>query len=455
MAPRRLILSAFFFNPQGDNRMSWRYPSAPAGSEIFRLDYYRELAIAAEKACLDTIFLADHVAIWDSYASNITSYANARLEPLTLLSALSTVTSKIGLICTASASYTEPYNLARMFASLDHLSGGRAGWNVVTSGMNEEASNYGRDQTIEHATRYERAAEYLDLAMSLWDSWEDDALVINKESGVFAEKSRVHHVDHVGRFFKVRGPLNVPRPPQGHPIIVQAGSSDDGKNLAAKYADLNFALVRNIDEGKAYRADFDVRLAKFGRTPESLRILPGILPIVAASDEEVRKIESQLDSLIPEQVGIDLVSSWVGMDISGSPLDGPIPDLPDEAHFDGQRTNLEQIKQYKSEGRTLREVARIVGNFGSAPTFSGSPKQIADTIEEWFNAGACDGFNLMFPTIPDQWLRFAHQVVPILQEKGLVPREYGVGTLRDRLGLPKPINVFGSETSILEHSHAN
>jgi len=454
MALRRLILSAFFFNPQGDNRMSWRNPSAPSGSEIFHLDYYRRLAVAAEKACLDAIFLADHVAIWDSYASNVTSYANARLEPLTLLSALSTVTSHIGLICTGSASYTEPYNLARMFASLDHLSGGRAGWNVVTSGMDEEASNYGRDESIEHSTRYQRAAEFLDVAKGLWDSWEDDALVIDKVSGVFADKRRVHHLNHEGPFFKVRGPLNVPRSPQGHPIIVQAGSSDDGKNLAAKYADLNFALLRNIDEGMAYRADFNQRLARFGRAPEALRILPGILPVVAGSDDEVREVERQLDTLIPEQVGIDLVSSWVGMDLSGSPLDGPIPTLPDESHFDGQRTNLAKIKQYKNEGRTLREVARIVGNFGSAPTFSGTPKQIADKMEQWFNAGACDGFNLMFPTIPDQWLKFALEVVPVLQKRGLVPREYAEGTFRDRLGLPKPQNQFAHNVLTSEHPDA-
>jgi FMN-dependent oxidoreductase (nitrilotriacetate monooxygenase family) len=455
MARKRLILSAFFFNPQGDNRMSWRYPSAPSGSEIFHLDYYRRLASAAEKACLDAIFLADHVAIWDSYASNVTSYANARLEPLTLLSALSTVTSHIGLICTGSASYTEPYNLARMFASLDHLSGGRAGWNVVTSGMNEEASNYGRDGSIEHSTRYQRAGEFLDVAKKLWDSWEDGAILIDKQSGIFADKRRVHRLNHEGPFFKVRGPLNVPRPPQGHPIIVQAGSSGDGKNLAAKYADLNFALLRNIDEGKAYRSDFNQRLALFGRTPEALRILPGILPVVASSDDEVREVERQLDRLIPEQVAIDLVSSWVGMDLSGSPLDGPIPALPEEAHFDGQRTNLAKIKQYKSEGRTLREVARIVGNFGSAPTFSGTPKQIADSMEAWFHAGACDGFNLMFPTIPDQWLKFVQEVVPILQEKELVPREYGKGTFRDRLGLPKPVNQFSAAMRDTEHSHGN
>jgi FMN-dependent oxidoreductase (nitrilotriacetate monooxygenase family) len=441
VAKKHLILSAFFFNPQGDNRMSWRYPTAPR-TEIFSLDYYQRLAVAAEQACLDAVFVADHVAIWDSYPSNIAHYANARLEPITLLSALAAVTKRIGLISTASASYSEPYNLARAFASLDHLSGGRSAWNVVTSAMNEEAMNFGRDGNIEHRTRYQRAAEFLDVAKALWDSWEDDALLINKESGFFAKRERVHHLNHSGEFFKVRGPLNVPRPPQGHPVIVQAGSSDDGKNLAAKHADLNFALLRTVAEGKAYREDFNIRLAKYGRMPSDLKVLPGILPIVASSKDEVQEKEALLERLVPKEVSVDLISTWVGIDLSGAPLDGPIPALPDEAHFDGQRTNLALIKKYKSEGRTLREVARIVANAGSAPTISGTPKEIADQLEEWFQAGAADGFNLMFPTIPEDWMRFMKEVVPELQRRGLVPSEYAPGTLRDRLNLPKPQNQF-------------
>src|ERR1700742_4682930 len=327
-----MILSAFFFNPQGDHRMSWRHPDAP-GREVFGLSYYRRLAEAAETARMDAIFVADHVAMWDTYESNVAHYANARLEPITLLAALAAVTRHIGLIVTASASYSEPYNIARAFASLDHLSGGRFGWNVVTSGMNEEAMNFGRDANIEHASRYERAQEFLDVTKALWDSLEDDSLLLDKNSGFFADPRRVHRINHSGKHFKVRGPLNVPRPPQGHPVIVQAGSSEDGKRLAALHADLNFALVRSIEEGKRYRQDFDDRLRRVARKPGDLKVLPGILPIVAKSRSEAEEKRDFLETLVPARVGIDLVSSWCGIDLSGYPIDGPLPPLPDVATY--------------------------------------------------------------------------------------------------------------------------
>ncbi len=442
----KLILTGFFFNPQGDNRMSWRYPSAPT-HEIFTLEYYQKLVLAAEQAGLDAVFLADHVSIWDSYPSNIASYANARLEPITLLSALAAVTKRIGLFSTISASYSEPYNVARMLASLDHISKGRAGWNVVTSGMNEEAMNYGRDARIEHSSRYKRAEEYATLVKALWDSWEDDALTINKQSGEFADPSKVHKVDHRGEYFKVRGPLNVPRPLQGHPIIIQAGSSTDGRDLAAKHADLNFTLLRSIEEGQQYRADYNDRLASFGRTPKSLKILPGILPIVAGSAAELEEKKRLLESLVPYQVAIDLVSSWVGMDLSGLDLDALLPELPDESTFDGQRTNLVKVKQYQSEGLTLRQISTIVASAGSAPIVGGTPKEIADELEAWFRAGAADGFALMFPTIPEDWDRFLEEVMPELKRRGLIAGDDGSGTIRDRLRLPKPKNTFSRQSA--------
>jgi FMN-dependent oxidoreductase (nitrilotriacetate monooxygenase family) len=439
MTNRRMILSGFFFNPQGDHRMSWRHPAAP-GRDIFGLQYFRELADAAERAKLDAIFLADHVAIWDSYESNVAHYANARLEPLTLLSALAAVTKDIGLIATASASYTEPYNLARTFASLDYISNGRAAWNVVTSGMNEEAMNFGRDGNIEHAFRYERAAEFLETAKALWDSIEDEALLFDKQSGFFANPALVHRIDHQGKHFKVRGPLNVPRPPQGYPVIVQAGSSRDGKDLAARHAEINFSLARSIEEGKKNRAEFDDRLAQYGRTPDSLKILPGILPIVAASLSEAEEKRDFLESLTPPRLAIDLVSSWVGMDLSGYPVDGPVPELPDESTFDGQRTNLVRVKTMAAQGMTIRQIASQVAKAGTAPMMSGTPKQIADEMEAWFTEGAADGFNLMFPVLPEDWTNFCRDVVPELQRRGLVQTEYKPGTLRDKLGLKRPLN---------------
>jgi FMN-dependent oxidoreductase (nitrilotriacetate monooxygenase family) len=441
-----MILSAFFFNPQGDHRLSWRHPDAP-GREIFGLPYYARLAHVAEAARMDAIFIADHVAMWDTYPSNIVHYANARLEPVSLLAALAAVTRHVGLIVTASASYSEPYNLARTFASLDHLSNGRVGWNVVTSGMQEEAQNFGRDANIEHASRYARAAEFLDVTKALWDSIEDDALLFDKDSGRFADPRGVHRVDHVGEYFRLRGPLNVPRPVQGHPVIVQAGSSEDGKNLAAAHADLHFARVRTIAEGQRYRKDFDARLRRAGRQASHLKILPGILPIVAQSRAEAEDRRDFLETLVPEQFGIDLVSSWGGVDLSAYPADGPLPALPDVATYDGQRSNLQRMQAFAREALTIREVARRISNAGTGPVLAGTPTDIADELEAWYRAGAADGFNLMFPVLPVDLVNFADLVVPELQRRGLTPKAYADGTLRDRLGLLRPANRFSQDVA--------
>ena len=281
-----------------------------------------------------------------------------------------------------------------------------------------------------------------DITKALWDSLEDDALLFDKESGFFADPARVHRINHIGEHFKVRGPLNVPRPPQGHPVIVQAGSSEDGKNLAARHADLNFALVRTIEEGQRYRRDFDERLQRFGRKPGELKILPGILPIVAKSRDDAREKRDFLETLMPPSVAIDLVSSWCGMDLSTFPVDGPLPPLPDIATYDGQRTNLERLKAFARENLSIREIARRIANAGTGPVMAGTPAEIADEMEAWYEAGAADGFNLMFPLLPDDWLNFATLVVPELQRRGLTRREYANGTLRDRLGLPRPANRF-------------
>lgn len=419
--------------------MSWRDPRTPT-REVFDLQYYIDLVRSAERGRLDALFVADHVGMWDTYESNIKHYANARLEPVTLLAALAAVTDRIGLIATASASYNEPYNLARFFASLDHISRGRIGWNVVTSAMKEEAMNFGRDGNIEHGARYERAAEFLTITKDLWDSVEDDALPIDKESGIFAYPSRVHRLEHSGKHFRVRGPLNVPRPPQGHPLIVQAGSSEDGKNLAAQHADVNFALVRNIKDGCKYRRDFDARLRKFGRDPRDLKILPGILPIVAQSRAEAEEKRDFLETLVPERVGIDLVSSWCGIDLSGYLIDGPLPPLPDASSYNGQRTNLDRLKAFADEGLTIREIARRLSNAGTAPVMAGTAKDIADEMEAWYEAGAADGFNLMFPILPNDLTAFAENVSPELRRRGLTRHEYMPGTLRDQLGLRRPPN---------------
>jgi FMN-dependent oxidoreductase (nitrilotriacetate monooxygenase family) len=436
-----MILSAFFFNPQGDHRMSWRHPHA-AGSEVFDFEFYRKLLEAAEGAKLDTLFVADHVAIWDSVQSGVAHYANARLEPLTLLSALAAVTKNIGLITTASSSYSEPYNVARMFASLDHISRGRASWNVVTSAMDEEAQNFGRDGNIDHSNRYERAGEFLDVVKALWDSWEDDAILLDRESGYYADPAKVHKLDHKGKHFSVRGPLNVLRPPQGHPIIVQAGSSEAGKEFAAAHADLHFAIVKDKEEGKKYREDIDARLHRLGRRPEDFKILPGVLPVVASSTSEAQERQEYLEGLMPVQVGLDLLSSWSGLDLAGVPLDGPLPPLPDETTFNGGHTALNRVRLWASQNLNVGEIAKKLANSGAVPTVAGTAIQVADQLEDWFVSGAADGFNLMFPLLPEDWLNFTDQVVPELQRRGLFRTEYEPGTFRDRLGIPKPINRF-------------
>jgi FMN-dependent oxidoreductase (nitrilotriacetate monooxygenase family) len=441
MPSKPMILTAFFFNPQGDNRMSWRAPNAPR-HEVYGLDYYRRLALAAENAKMDAIFVADHVAMWDTYASNVRHYANARLEPVTLLAALAAVTKNIGLIATASTSYSEPYNLARALASIDHISDGRMGWNVVTSAMNEEALNFGRDGNTEHARRYERAAEFVEVAKELWDSIEGEALLIDKTSGDFADPARVHRIDHAGKYFKVRGPLNVPRPPQGYPLIVQAGSSRDGMNFAARHADVNFAIYRSIEEGRKYRADFDMLLAENGRNPDSFKILPGILPVVADSRGEAEERQGLLANLIPERLAVDLVSSWCGIDMSSLPVDGPLPPLPEEESYHGQRSNLAQLRAFATKNMTIRDVAKVLATAGAAPVFAGTPTDIADQLEAWFTGGAADGFNLMFPVLPDDWIRFAESVVPELQRRGIARKNYSPGILRERLGLQRPANRF-------------
>jgi FMN-dependent oxidoreductase (nitrilotriacetate monooxygenase family) len=441
-----LILSAFFFNPQGDHRMSWRHPRAP-GQEVFDFDFYRKLLQEAERAKFDTLFVADHVAIWDSVKSGVTHYANARLEPLTLLSALAAVTEHIGLITTASSSYSEPYNVARMFASLDHISKGRASWNVVTSAMDEEAQNFGHDGNIVHGDRYERADEFLDIVKALWDSWEDDAILLDRASGRYADAGKVHQLNHKGKYFRVRGPLNVPRPPQGHPVIVQAGSSDSGKDFAAAHADLHFAIIRDKEEGLRYREDINARLKKFGRRPDSFKILPGVLPVVASSASEAEERQQYLESLMPEQVGVDLLSSWSGTDLTSCPLDGPLPPLPDESTFNGGRTALNRVKLWASQNLTLGEIAKRLANSGAVPTIAGTASQVADQLEDWFRAGAADGYNLMFPLLPEDWFNFTSQVVPELQRRGVFRREYEPGTFRDRLGLQRPPNRFFADGS--------
>lgn len=437
MSHNTMILNLFFFNPQGDYRFSWRHPDAPE-NEIFTLNYYTALARKAEAATLDALFIADHTGIWDS---GLAHYANARLEPLTLLSALAAVTDNIGLMATASTSYTEPYNLARYFASLDFLSNGRASWNIVTSWLEEEAANFGLEQIPQHGNRYQRAGEFIDVVTHLWDSWEDGALLFDKPRGLFADADKVHHLNHHGDFFKVRGPLNVPRPPQGHPVLVQAGSSEAGKQLAASKADMHFVFIKSIEQGKAYREEMNQRLKALGRSPEAFKIIAGVLPVVVNSEAEKAERQQLNAQLMSDRMAIDLLSAYLKLDLSPYPYDKPLPPLPDEANFDGIRTVLQLIRDY-DPALTILELGRLLLQSSDSWLVIGSAQEVADTLAEIYLSGAADGFNLMFPLLPGDFDRFAEQVAPILKAKGVMKAEYAPGTLREKLGLPLARNHF-------------
>ncbi|WP_338524608.1 NtaA/DmoA family FMN-dependent monooxygenase [Pseudomonas batumici] len=443
MPKKSMILNLFFFNPQGDYRFSWRHPEAPT-MEIFSLPYYVKLVQQAEAAQFDAVFVADHVAVWDSVDSGLKHYANPRLEPITLLSALAAVTHSIGLMATASTSYNDPFNISRYFASLDHLSGGRASWNVVTSWLEEEAANFGGGGVPKHGDRYQRAHEFIAVVKRLWDSWEEGALLFNKSTGDFADVAKVHAIHHQGEHFTVRGPLNVPRSPQGHPILAQAGSSEAGRNLAAAHADVHFCFINSVDEGLTYRADLNRRLALHGRAPGDLKIIAGVLPVVLENETEAERRQQLVDSLVIDAMAIDLVSSYTRLNLNGLSPDEPLPPLPDESEFDGIRTELAIIKKY-DPSMSIRDIGRQLVKSSSTWLVIGTAEQVAAQLSELYEANAVDGYNLMFPFLPTDFERFTASVVPLLQQRGVFRQAYEPGTLRDRLGLKTPSNSFAVE----------
>lgn len=417
---KQLHLSAFL-GPHGHHVAAWRHPDTDLRTPLFEL--YRRQARIAEDACLDAIFFADNVALTGA----------PTLEPLTLLAALAAGTTHLGLVATATTTYNEPYHLARKFASLDSISNGRAGWNLVTSDNAAEAGNFGRDQHVAHAERYARAREFFDVVDGLWRTWERDALVGDKAAGVLYDPGRVHRLDHHGDHFRVAGPLNVTPSPQGRPVVVQAGSSDTGRALAAATADVVFTAQPTLASAQAFYRDIQERRAREGKG--ALRIMPGIYAVVGESASHAQEKYAQLQSLIEPQAGLALLGRMIGnFDLSGYPLDGPLPELP--VTQDGQRSR-QQLLTALAEGENLsiRQLyERIAGGRGHL-TVIGTGEQVADAIQEWFEAGACDGFNLMAPLLPGGLEDFARHVVPVLQRRGLFRTAYAGTTLRSHLGL--------------------
>ncbi|VWC99022.1 LLM class flavin-dependent oxidoreductase [Burkholderia contaminans] len=434
-----LHLGAFLY-PTGHHIAAWRHPGSQADAGVdFR--HYVRLAQAAEAAKFDLVFLADGVGTRGDDVEFLSRTAHsyiAQFEPLTLLSALAAVTGRIGLVGTASTSFNEPFHIARKFASLDHISGGRAGWNLVTSSSEHEARNFNRDAHFDHAERYARAEEFADVVRGLWDSWGDDAFVRDRASGRFFDPNKRHVLDHRGRFFQVRGPLNVARPPQGHPVVVQAGSSPAGTRLAARTAEVIFTAQQTLDDAVAFYADVKGQLAAFGRDPDTLKIMPGVFPVVGRTESEAREKFDALQSLIDPTVGLALVSGLTGgFDLSAYPLDGPIPPLP-ETNASKSRQAL-TIELARRENLTIRELYLRVAGARGHWQLVGTPEQIVDQLEERFVRYGADGYNVMAPTLPGGLDDFIALVLPELRRRGLFRNDYAGHTLREHLGLRRPV----------------
>jgi N-acetyl-S-(2-succino)cysteine monooxygenase len=438
---KHMHLGAFLFHV-GHHVAAWRHSDTNAEG-LLDEGFYRRLAQTAERGKFDMIFLADALAVTDQFGLNVQHCVTVRPEPLTLLSYLAGVTENIGLAATVSTTYQAPYNLAREFSTLDHLSGGRAGWNVVTSGRDVEALNFGKEKHMEHSLRYERAQEFIEVVKSLWDSWEDDAIVADQLSGLFADPAKVHSLDHRGSHFQVRGPLNLPRTPQGRPVIIQAGASQTGQHLAARTAEVVFTAWQKMEDAKQFYTQLKSLLPSYGRTAEELKIMPGILPVIGSTEAEARDLEAELQELVLPQVGLMMLSDRLQVDLTEYPLDGPLPQLPELNDINGGKSRFQLMSEMSQrEGLTIRQLMyRVTGARGHR-TVCGTPVQIADLMEEWFVNGACDGFNIMPPYLPAGLDQFVERVIPELQHRGLFRTEYEGTTLRDHLGLTRPLSKY-------------
>ena len=435
--PSRQFRLGAFLMQTGHHIAGWRHPDAQedAGSN-FR--HYVELARLAEAAKFDAIFFADSSGVRSTHLGSLARTARSEFfEPVTLLSALAAITERIGLIATVSTSFHEPYNVARKFASLDQISGGRAGWNLVTSSSTAEAHNFNFDELPDHTNRYQRAAEFHDVVLGLWDSWDDDAFPRDKASGIYLDTEKLHVLDHRGDFFKVRGPLNVSRSPQGRPVVVQAGASESGRELAARTAEVIFVAHQTFDEAKAFYADIKGRLPRYGRERDDVKIMPGIFPVVGRTQAEAEEKFEQLQSLVDPVVGVALLSSVIGgVDLSAYDVDGPIPDLP-ETNGPKSRQHL-LVDLARRDKLTIRELyLRIAGARGHQQVV-GTPQSIADQLQQWFEEEGADGFNIMAPYFPGGLADFVELVLPELRRRGLFRTEYEGRTLRDHLGLKRP-----------------
>jgi alkanesulfonate monooxygenase len=443
---KQLHLGAFM-RPVGIHTAWWRMPGAYADAN-FNLKHLTRFIQTLERGRFDAFFMADHLAVLNMPMPALKRSATATsFEPLTLLSALAMVTERIGLIATASTTFDEPYHIARRFASLDHISGGRAGWNVVTTSNPDAALNFGLTEHVEHDERYRRAREFHAVVTGLWDSWADDAWLRDQASGVFFDPAKLHVLDHKGEHLSVRGPLNIARPVQGWPVIVQAGASDAGRQLAAETAEVIFGSSRTIEDGRRFYADVKGRMRALGRAPETLKILPGALVIAGRTRAEAQEKKALLDSLVHPDSGVPNLSMRLGVDASALDLDAPLPELPPTNASQSARDAL--VALARKDNLTVRQLAQYVGGYGGLQMV-GTAGEIADTMQEWLETGASDGFNVMFHTVPAGLDDFVDLVVPELQRRGIFRREYEGVTLRDHLGLQRPANRFFAQPAARE-----
>ena len=434
---KQMHLAAFIIAGPG-RPGGWRYPQSENG--WLDINYYKNIAQTLEKGRFDLAFFADILAVPNRYQGSHDSQlrhgalGSLRLEPLQVLTAMAAATSHLGLAATKSTSYYEPYDLARGLATLDHLSAGRAAWNIVTSFQDAEARNFSAVNHIDRDSRYDRADEFLEVTHKLWDSWEDDALVLDRQTPVFADPEKVHAIGHDGRFFQVDGPLNVPRPPQGYPVLIQAGASSRGKDFAAKWSDVIFVTHYSMESAVAFSQEMKARAKALGRDPDSLKILPGVTPLIGENEQVAAGKRAELDKLIEAEAGLSTLSYHLDVDLGQYPLDEPLPHLK----VPGVTGHYNEMREAGDKGAlSLREVGRMYANRYEGE-FVGTADGVTDKMQEWFESGACDGFMVCAPWQPGGFEDFVRLVVPKLQERGLFRKDYTGTTLRDHLGLERP-----------------
>jgi N-acetyl-S-(2-succino)cysteine monooxygenase len=442
----RMLRLGGFFSVPGNHLAGWRHPDA---QPTYDMDFlgYAHITQVAEAAKFDCIFFQDTVGVSGSRALARGERARSKLsrtvklEPTATLAALAMVTERIGLVATATTTYNEPYNIARRFMSIDHISGGRAGWNLVTSQIEDESENFGFDQHMAHAERYERAEEFYEVVTGLWDSWEEGGLLRDKASGQYIDRDKIHFLDHIGKHFKVKGPLNITRSPQGWPVIAQAGSSEAGRELAARTADVVFTAQTKIDEAKAFYADIKKRAATYGRAPEDIKIMPGLTPVLGKTMDDAQANYEYLQSLMPDDVALlSLTHISGGLDLTKFPLDGPLPELPPSNAAKARQALV--VKTAREHNMTLRQIARHTAAGTGHRVIIGTAQYMADEMEKWLKEEAADGFNVVCNHYPKPFEDFCSEVVPELQRRGVFRSEYEGTTLRENLGLKIPANRY-------------